>query len=237
MTVYWIVDGEMPGLEGQAPAFMHPSELAYLTRRLSLKRRVEWLHGRWAAKALLQKCHPDCTNLPLAEILVDCEPGGAPFPALASGARLPGSLSISHSGPMAACALGLDPGQRVGIDIEKIEPRPPGFFEDYFTAHEAVLVRAAPARAQPETITLIWSAKESAFKALGKGLSLDPRSIEITPSQQAGEGEMSGAWRRLAIGGPEAAGLAWDGWWQPYEGYILTLAVLISGVGPNPSGL
>lgn len=260
MTVYWLIDDHEftePPLAAGLPAFLHPFEVSYLNRRLTPKRRAEWLHGRWVAKTLLQEQHPDCKGLSLTEIVLASEAGGAPYasrvdslqgaepasPLRASegvktaGTRLPGCLSLSHSGPLAACALSLDPAIWVGIDLELVEPRSLGVFADYFTEREMGYIRSLPDEVRSESITLIWSAKEAVLKALRLGLAVDTRQIEVAP---AGEGEADasilfsggddpgGSWNSFAVSGPSTTGSTWKGRWRLLEGYLLTLAVAYS---------
>ena len=237
-AVFWLIDDQLPAVPGEPPAFLHPAERPALAKMRAPKRQAEWLHGRLAAKTLLQARHPGCQGRSLAEILIANEPGGAPYAALADsalgdsphepGPRLPGCLSLSHSGPLAAAALALEDGFQVGIDIEKVEPRPPGFFESYFTPPEADAIRGCAPADQAGAITLVWSAKESALKALGKGLALDTRRIEVRVNQTE---DPPDGWRRFEVGGEAAAGLSWQGWWQPYREYLLTLALAYPGSG------
>ena len=257
--ICWLLDKKMPERDAVPPAFLNPVEASELAGMRFPKRRGEWLHGRRAAKTLLQKCHPACAQVSLSEIVIANEPTRAPYAALANGMRLPGSLSITHSGPLAAAALALAPHLRVGIDLEKIETRPAGFFEAYFTAGENAYLRSCPAESEAETLTLLWSAKESVLKALRTGLAQDTLRVEIdlveasptlgrttqknqkmvgsksNPPDEArnekGEDEAAGSWQRFGIGGAAVAAStagseswAWSGWWQVYQGYILTLA-------------
>ena len=257
--IAWLLNEKMPVWDEDPPAFLNPIEAAELAGMRFPKRRAEWLHGRWAAKSLLQKGHPACAQVSLAEIVIGHEPNRAPYAAWANGMRLPGCLSISHSGPLAASALALAPHLRVGIDLEKIEARPAGFFEAYFTPRENAYLRSRPPEAEAEMLTLLWSAKESVLKALRTGLAQDTLRVEIdlagatrtlgqtTPKNQKrvgsksnppdesrvqkGEDEGAGSWQRFGIGGEAVAASAtgsetwaWSGWWQVYQGYILTLA-------------
>ena len=75
---------------------------------------------------------------------------------------------------MATCRSAL------GCDLEVIEPHSDAFIADYFATEEQALVaRAAPAD-RPWLVTLLWSAKESALKALRAGLRLDTRRVIVT---------------------------------------------------------
>ncbi len=108
------------------------------------------------------------------------------------------SLSISHCDDHAFCALSDRQSVRVGADIERIEPRARQFAEDYFTAAELEHVRAAPPDDRDTIVTLIWSAKEAALKALHLGLTVDTRSVAIglEPTSRFGA-----SWMPLAVSG------------------------------------
>jgi 4'-phosphopantetheinyl transferase len=227
--IYWLLDEKMPVWDEDPPAFLNPVEVSGLSGKRFPKRRSEWLHGRWAAKSLLQQRHPACAQLALSEIVIANEPGGAPLAAQANGIRLPGCLSITHSGSLAASALALDPHLCVGIDLEKIESRPAGFFEAYFNPHENAYIRSHSLETTPEILTLFWSAKESVLKALRKGLSLDTLQVEIALVE--GDSRLPGGWQRFRVAGialasstPDSEPWSWTGWWQIYQGYILTVA-------------
>jgi phosphopantetheinyl transferase len=78
------------------------------------------------------------------------------------------------------CAVA-PPSAEVGCDLETVEPRSPAFLADYFTDAEPNLVARTPAAMRDRVLTLLWSAKESALKALGSGLRLDTRSVDAAP--------------------------------------------------------
>ena len=233
--ISWILDEEMPVPEGNNPAFLNTIELEKLAGKRFPKRRMEWLHGRWVAKQLLQRQHPACRGCSLSEILIQNETSGLPYASLADGSRLPGSLSITHSGPLAASALVLDAKCEVGIDLEKIEPRPAGIFETYFTRHEIAYIHTLSPDDLPKVITLIWSAKEAVLKALGAGLSMDTRRIEISFSGSEDPKAAQGGWQKFEVALQDltkpgadnltGVGLNWDGWRQTYHEFILTIAV------------
>ena len=113
-----------------------------------------------------------------SSILIANEPSGAPFAAHESQGRLPFSISISHRDDWGAAGLSLDPAASLGIDLETIDARGGDWCADYFVAHEMDAVRAA-GEARDRVVATIWSAKESALKALGLGLRMDPRRIEV----------------------------------------------------------
>jgi phosphopantetheinyl transferase len=136
------------------------------------------------------------------------------------------SLSLSHSGDRACCAITLEGVDGLGADLERIASRPPGFAADYFTPAEIAQVDQAPLHLRDTWITAIWSAKEAALKATRLGLSVDTRSVECRLS-----GSLLGAlagWLPFAV--------QWDcdrlprecrpvqGWWRQIDSFVLTLA-------------
>jgi 4'-phosphopantetheinyl transferase len=68
----------------------------------------------------------------------------------------------------------------LGCDVEVVEPRSDAFVADYFTSEEQAMIRQAPDPVRFALIALIWSAKESALKALSTGLRSDTRSVSVT---------------------------------------------------------
>jgi 4'-phosphopantetheinyl transferase len=109
-------------------------------------------------------------------------------------------------------------GVEMGCDLEMIEPRSDAFVADYFTLEEQALVaRAAPAD-RPRLLALLWSAKESALKALHEGLRLDTRSVMVHPF--AAPFDLNG-WSPLEVG--YSGGRVFHGWWQNTNNILRTV--------------
>ncbi len=87
--------------------------------------------------------------------------------------------------------------------------RADAFVADYFTPQEQSLVARAVAAERPALVTLLWSAKESALKALHEGLRLDTRSVTVDTS--LGAPDLSG-WSPLRV--RHVAGSTFYGWWR-----------------------
>ncbi len=222
--IHWLCGAmsEMPvNDQGVSPSlsFLGAAERQTYRRFKIEKRRQEWLLGRWTAKRLLRQRRPET---PLAEIEIGNEPGGAPYYAI-SGQRLPLSLSISHRSQWAFCALSA--AHTIGADIEQIEPRNPAFVHDFFTAAENALVWSCPESLRDTLITLIWSAKESALKALREGLRIDTRRIEVIDLEGLHDAPAPDDWHSLQIRCIWPAAPRFAAWWKP-DGHnnILTLA-------------
>lgn len=197
-------------------------------RKLAVPKRArDWRLGRWTAKlAVLAALHDRGEAPSLSSIEIAADRSGAPF-VLLRGSRAPLTLSLSHSRDRGFCAL--DPaGGPIGCDIEYVEPRSPEFAADYFTHTEINAIASGPMAARPLLTTVIWSAKESALKALGEGLRRDTRSVEV----HLKEGEAGRAWQALAACCAEAH-RTFHGWWQADSGFVLTLVGVLGGAEPR----
>ena len=142
------------------------------------RRRADWRLGRWTAKCAVATylgLSPETGFLSAIEIRQSLS--GAPQVVLGDDSRV-ASISLSHRTGTAMCAIG-SPGIALGCDLETIEPRSDAFLADYFTLEEQRLVSRAPASDRALLVALLWSAKESALKALLQGLRLDTRSLKV----------------------------------------------------------
>jgi 4'-phosphopantetheinyl transferase len=220
--IYWmLVDTHQTVPEAQG--VLSGSELEKFSAFRFSKRRDEWLLGRWTAKSLAHSL-PGCQHYPLNQIEILNTREGAPYIHLADGTRPGGCLTISHSGSQAMCALTTIEGLRVGADLEKIEARTETFILDYFTAVEYLLVESTPPESRAEVVTLIWSAKESMLKALGVGLRVDTRSVEVQSMQGVPCAvESNFEWNKIQVREQKSSGRFWAGWWQRRGQFLLTL--------------
>lgn len=176
MNVYWLeqTESKLPAEN----AWLSPAEQVKLSGMHFAKRRHDWRLGRWTAKHAVAACFELPTDSSgLAEIEVRATPSGAPEVVL-SGKRIPVCISISHRAGIAICAIGLS-STSFGCDLETIEPRSDAFVADYFTQNEQSLVGSARAEERSRLVALLWSAKESALKALRVGLQLDTRCMDV----------------------------------------------------------
>ncbi|MFE7764150.1 4'-phosphopantetheinyl transferase family protein [Streptomyces sp. NPDC057438] len=155
-----------------------------------------------AGRVLLRLLLADVTGEADARAPVVPEPGGRP--------RLPGSprtgVSISHSGPYVAAAVGV--GLDVGVDVQV--PRPPSSAMVRRCCPPETALRLASLSPEPaaEVFARIWTVQEACVKARGTGLSGAPWRVRAEPDGQAGSwGAL--LWRRAAqpapAGGEKAA--------------------------------
>lgn len=171
-----------------ALGWLAPAEAAVLAGLRFAKRRRDWLLGRWTAKRLLAAR----LSVAPARLAVLAADDGAPE-AWLDGARLPITLAISHSGELGLAAA--RDGLALGADLELLAPRDPALAADYFTPREQAAVAALAAAADRDLLTnLLWSAKESALKALRVGLREDARAAEVTAA-----GLPTDAWAPLSV--------------------------------------
>lgn len=225
VDIYWMMGeaaSEGDGLTILSPeSFLSAAELERLAGMRFAKRRTEWLAGRRTAKRLLQACEPRLKNIVLRDITIANLPEGAPV-VMAGGQVIPGSISLSHRNQRVLAAWTPDAAVSLGADLEWIEPRAPVFVEDYFTQAEAAAVEGFKPAERDQLVTTIWSAKEAALKALGVGLRVDTRQVEVIclPGGQTGQ------WARLDLSSPLANGSTWYGFWRREGRFILTLAIL-----------
>lgn len=215
MNVYWLEQ-----TESDTPVendWLSPSEATCMNALRIVKRRADWRLGRWTAKRAMAVClelpaHPEA----LATIEVRPAESGEPE-VFVSGQPTEVTISLSHSAGRAVCAVAPS-GVGLGCDLEKIEPRSDAFVSDYFTAEEQALVVRTPAPDKAWLETLLWSAKESALKALHEGLRLDTRSVVVSLGDPSSD--LNG-WSPLQV--RYTGGQVFYGWWQRGDDVLRTV--------------
>lgn len=202
---------------GEGSSWLTEAERAVLEALRVPKRIQDWRLGRWVAKeAVARALHAPDLPRPGVEILAS--PGGGPKAEVrVPGAWDPVTVSLSHAGGMglAAAAVG---HHRLGCDVEEVAPRSEDFVADYFTDDEALWILDDP-RDKGLRANLLWSAKESALKALGEGLRRDTRSVHVTATL-APDHQPRG-WGSLKV--VSATGEAFAGVWRWALGFVWTL--------------
>jgi 4'-phosphopantetheinyl transferase len=211
-TIHWLTQTSLDPPVGEE--WLTAGEQATLARLHVAKRRSDWLLGRWTAKRALAACL-GCVSR-LARLEIRAAESGAPEGFLDARA-VPLTLSLSHAAGRGLCAIAAA-GVALGCDLERIESRDRAFVADYFTDDEQRSIAAAPASDRACIVTLLWSAKESALKALREGLRLDTRSVAVTV---VGECAFNG-WHPLS-GHHGDSGRLFGGWWRRDGGCVLTI--------------
>lgn len=216
----WATPASVPGDD----AWLTPAEAAILDRFRVSKRAADWRVGRWVAKEAVARAlgaqaeGRSACELARAEIEILAGQGGGPRARILAAGEWPAvSVSLSHSAGIgfAAAVVG---AVRLGCDVEEIAPRSEEFVSDYFTADEAAWIRAGGPERHVRA-TLLWSAKESALKALGEGLRKDTRSVGVEVGGL--EVEAGDAWQPLRF--TSGRGNSFEGWWRAANDLVWTV--------------
>lgn len=226
MKVFWLVQAsaDLP----EHDEWLAAEEIAHLQSMTVAKRRGDWRLGRWTAKRTVSAAWPEISGeLEPPEdtaVVVRAAPDGAPE-AFVRGEKAPFTISISHSAQHGFSVVAARPAA-IGCDIEEIAERSDGFVEDYFTEQERTVIGAGTGNERALVANLMWSAKESALKALRKGLRLDTRAVEVSLSvgragSREGSGPSDGEWSPLLVryGARELL----HGLWCTHERFVLTV--------------
>src|SRR5262249_24938313 len=202
--------GVLVATEAEVPrgnGWLSAAELATLAGMRAPARRRDWRLGPWVAKRALAAG--------LGESVAG--EGGA-REALVDGRPAPVSISISHREGLGACLVA-GPESAVGCDLELVEPRDDALARHFFTPAERVLVDRSGHRGGDLAVALVWSAKESALKALRPGLSVARRALEVRLDPDPGTGW---SWRPLPV--RHRAGTL-SGWWTLRGRHVLTAVI------------
>ena len=158
------------------------------------KRRIQWLLGRTVAKEavrrFLVKRHDLQTASPDVKITVD--ENGKPLAGGTWEEKIRGGLeiSIAHAGDVAVAVAGPASAGALGIDVEPGGQMNADLLQEAFSGSEQDLLRRL-SRDGSEWALRLWCAKEAAAKAIGTGVSFDPRDImAVRADNETGEVEM-----------------------------------------------
>jgi 4'-phosphopantetheinyl transferase len=227
IDVYWL---ELK--EEDLPAdndWLSQGEAAQLAAMRFIKRRTDWRLGRWTAKcAVAGYLNGRRGAPPFSNMEIRAAASGAPE-VFIGGQPAPVNISITHRDGRGACAVARC-GVALGCDLELVEPRSHGFSVDYFTASEQQMIARAPGSERACLVTLLWSAKESALKALDAGLRLDTRSVVVTLADEMWHSTAvrDTTWHSLQV--VHEGNSVFHGWWQCTGGLVRTVVAF-----PPPS--
>jgi len=226
MNVYWLEQVEANVANERNWLSAH--ENACLNDFRFPKRRADWLLGRWTAKqALASYLSLPADSRWLATFELRPAASGAPE-AFVENQPANLTVSLSHRAGKALCAIAPS-GVKLGCDLELVEPRSDAFVADYFTVGEQQLLAQTSGSDRLRLITLVWSAKESALKALREGLRVATRTVVVSPSMELSPR----AWTKLQVRYQDTR--IFDGWWRYAENMVRTI---ISDPSPtSPLGL
>lgn len=153
--------------------YFNQKEKQYYQQLMPNKRKT-WMVSRVAAKdavrhLLLQQRGHACYPITFE---ISTDEAGKPY--LIGDATNQVHVSLAHKGKDAVAIARQD--KPVGIDMEIIEERSPGFYPLAFTDTELLLLKD---KDQAEWTTRFWVAKEAYGKFIGKGLQGNPKAYAI----------------------------------------------------------
>ena len=167
-------------------------------------RRLQWLAGRWVAKALIAehlagqsdvRSSRDQLNagrsVDLRAVFIQSSDavGRSARPRVYVRGRLQDwSLSISHSDSVVYVALATRAGLSIGVDVVELSRPDRRLLDRWMTAAErrscepsASSVRRTETMSTPHPwcAARVWSVKEAAYKAVNRGESFVPGQLEV----------------------------------------------------------
>ena len=154
-------------------------ELERLNNFKAMKKQVEWLGGRYTAKAITHEIL--LPEQQLSDITIKYMEKGAPYLKAFSDH----CLSLSHSGNYTVAALARTPDIRMGIDLEKIGlPPDKNFMKTAFTQKEIQEMGD-----RPQDIFRCWTLKEAYLKYIRMGFNENLHDVEIIQDKVFYRGE------------------------------------------------
>jgi len=127
------------------------------------------------------------------------------------------AFNAAHSADLVVLAV--TRAERVGVDLELLRPMPraAALAARFFTPAEHAFVAALAGPQRDRSFFHCWTCKEAVLKAIGTGLNLPPRQVEVTPDPEQPS-------RVLAI--PDGDPTCWSLLQaETVPGYLCTLAV------------
>ena len=209
-----LADCDDPALLDQYEALLSDSERAQWKRFVFERDRHSYLVTRALVRTVLAR-H---VNQAPHTIGFGSGPHGKPYLLNGTGCASHWSFNLSHTHGMVALAV--TDGRMVGIDVENIQRNAPlEVASRYFTAMEAGGLQACAPDEQAHRFWSLWTLKECAVKACGRGLTLGldyfsfrvGRLGEIAVDQQGASDSWAGPW--------------WFGQWYPSDDHIASICV------------
>lgn len=167
--------------------YLHMDEFSAFTSKAAVpQRQHQWLLGRIVAKDAVRawnaaRSHTEEMLHPASFAIENDERGQPVVRGLAGFEPLLPKISIAHCENRAIAIAQSGP---VGVDIERINARNPGFLETIANEAERALLSEqvnidASSEKMEEWITRLWCAKEVVGKLMGTGVNV-PRHFEVT---------------------------------------------------------
>jgi 4'-phosphopantetheinyl transferase len=133
-------------------------------------------------------------------------------------ADAPIAFNLSHSGPLAVCAV--TRSGHIGVDIEAVRTidDPDGIVEHFFAPGEVAEYRRHTGDARLMTFFRLWTRKEAFIKATGEGLSRPLNTFDVAVGRPLPA-------RPVGLGGDDLTPVRWSiQSFTPAPGYVGALA-------------
>jgi 4'-phosphopantetheinyl transferase len=226
MQIYWFeqTEGDLPASND----WLSETEFETLFALRFPKRRTDWRLGRWTAKrAVASVLGASDDHGSLRNIVIGPAVTGEPRVNVV-GCEKPVTISLSHRDGRGACAVALGT-PALGCDLELVETKSEAFISDYFTLEEQELVSSVTSALKPLAASLLWSAKESALKALHVGLRADTRSVTVNTALHKVSASSVCDWQHFLVSCSDSR--MFCGWWH-CKGDLLRTVVSDKSAGP-----
>jgi 4'-phosphopantetheinyl transferase len=216
MKIYWLEQSisDVP-LDDE---WLSQREQLVLAGMRIAKRRADWRLGRWTAKravAAYLQLSLEAKQL----VAIEVRPAASGAPEVFFENQSPYcSISLSHRDGVGSCAV-VPPGGIVGCDLELVEPHSEAFLTDYFTPEEQASVARSLPEQRDRLLAVLWSAKESALKALRTGLRADTRTVWASITDM--DSKAAGEWHPLSV--ESDAHQVFAGWWNCTDRLVRTV--------------
>jgi phosphopantetheinyl transferase len=188
-------------LSSRPESVLHPEELKYFHSLSALKRKKDYLLGRYAAKRALLSLSPT-PSAPEIHI----RPGVFQQPVVIGPGCEELSACITHSGAFAA-AIAFPTGHPLGIDIEWHDNAVLETLKQHVETHELPPTELCTSEA--ERYIRVWTVKESLSKILQCGLTTPFSVLKLRadpiPNRRAWSGEFENfsQYRFISLSSPK----------------------------------
>lgn len=179
-----------PELSAQPESLLHTQELKYFHSLTALKRKKDYLLGRYAAKRALLSL-----SLGRAASAIHIRSGVFQQPVV-RGPNCEGlSICITHSGDFAA-AIAFPTGHPLGIDLEWYDSALVDTLKEHIDPSELPLAELCASEA--ERYTRVWTVKEALSKILQCGLTTPFSVFKLQPALATNDLPWSGGFENFS---------------------------------------
>ncbi|MBL8524560.1 MAG: 4'-phosphopantetheinyl transferase superfamily protein [Betaproteobacteria bacterium] len=161
--------------------WLAPAEHARAARFAFDRDRQRFIAGRAAVRHALARQ----TGKAPKDLALHAGPHGKPY--LADAGDL--SFNLTHSGSTGLLAISR--GAEIGVDLERVTlpADPHAIAGSVFTPEERRLLQSVPKAQLAQAFFTCWTLKEACLKAVGTGMSIDPREVHMGMGRYSGQDE------------------------------------------------